>query len=240
MSTLIERIPVAVLMVVSMAGVGGCAGGGSAGIVDLPAAQRHRLTAALPANAVIKLPADTPYNVHDKRWGSTPGLDGKAVAAADATASGTAYAAANAENGGVSWGEFQLGHSLENETGKALAAELRMTIDYEYVCRAAGGAKTAGVFSLKAYVKGSDGKVIQMLPLAGHTTDDGPVRWSGTERTVSEITMQSGLGYTIVLVGRTDATSQEKASCAAEIRIKSLAIEIACKPATTPATTQGR
>jgi len=216
------------------AGVVGCGGGGGpATTVDLPAAQRHKLRAVPAPSLAIKLPSEHTFNIHDKRWGSTPGPAGKANPAADAAPEGTAFCRADAENGGASWAEFQLGHALENDTDQPIGAELRLTIDYEYACRAAGqGTKTAGAFAIKAFVKGTDGKVLNTIPLAGHTSDDGPVRWSGSERTLTELTLQPRRGYYIVVGGRADAAAAEKASSIAEITVKSLALEIVFKPAT--------
>jgi hypothetical protein len=218
--------------VIFSAGVGCSGSGGPAVTADLPPSQRHKLRTIPTASAVLRLPAGEPFNVHDKRWGSAPGPSGKANPVADAKAGGTAFCRADAENGGTSWAEFELGHALDNETDKPIAAELHMTVDYEYACRAAGGgAKTAGAFAIKAFVKGTDGKTLQTIPLASHTSDDGPIDWSGTERTVNGFVLQPNLGYYVVVVGRVDAGSQEKASAMAEIKVKSLAMELAFKPA---------
>jgi hypothetical protein len=220
--------------VVLFVGVGCSSSGGPAVTADLPASQRHKLKTIPAPGVALKLPAGEPFNVHDKRWGSTPGPSGKANPVADAVAGGTAMCRADAENGGTSWAEFELGHALDNETGKPVAAELLMTLDYEYDCRAAGGgAKTTGLFAIKAFVKGTDGKVLQTIPLAGHTSDDGPIHWSGSERTLTGFVLQPNLGYYLVVVGRADAGSHENASSMAQVKVKSLSMEITFKPAGT-------
>ncbi len=210
----------------------GCGGsGGPSTAVELTPAQRHKLRTAPSPEIVIKLPQGQPFNVQDKRWNSTPGASGKANPLADATPTGTAFCRADGENGGASWAECQLGHGIDNETGRAVQAEVRMTIDYEYACKATDGGtgKTTALFAIKAFVKSTDGKVLRTLPLASHTSDDGAIRWSGTERTITELTMQPNLGYYIVVSARADATSGEKGACQAEVKVKSLAMEIVCK-----------
>jgi len=215
-----------------MISAGGCGGSEFGTAVDVPPAQRHKLPATLKPGTVIKLPSGQPFNVHDKQWNSTPGQDGQANPSADATAKGTAFCKADGANGGTAWAEFQLGHCIDNHSGKPISAELRMTIDYEHACQITDGAvKTASQYAIKAFVKNTAGKVLQTLPLATHTSDDGRVSWSGTERTITEVTMQPGLGYYVVLAGRAEANSHAKTSASAHIKVKSFALEILCKPA---------
>jgi len=215
-------------------GVGGCGGDDFGTTVSLPADQRHKLPDALEPGTVIKLPSPTSFNIHDKRWQGTPGPDGKANPSADATPKGTAHCKADGSNGGVSSAEFQLGHCIDNPTDKAVKAEIKMTIDYEHACKAEGeGAKTVGMYSIKAFVKDTAGRILQTMPLSVHTSDDGQVAWSGKERTVAEVTFQPGLGYYIVLAGRAEASSLAKTSSSASVNVKSFELQIICKSATT-------
>ncbi len=216
----------------------GCGGAGFVTSVDLPPEQRDKLPPTLSPGTVIKLPADRPFNVHDKAWNSTPGQDGRANPSADATPKGMATCKADGADGGSSWAEFQLGHCLDNHTGKPILAEVRMRIDYEHACQAAGGgAKTASLYTIQAFVKTTAGRVVQTLPLASHTSDDGKVNWSGAERTLIEVPMDPGMGYYIVLAGRAEAASQAKTSASAHIKVKSFVLEIVCKPPTATAPT---
>lgn len=212
---------------------GGCGGDDFGTTVSLPAAQRHKLPDTLEPGTVIKLPSATPFNIHDKRWRGTPGPDGKANPSADATPKGTAHCKADGSNGGASSAEFQLGHCIDNPTDKAVRAELKMTIDYEHACKAEGeGAKTVSTYSVKAFVKDTAGTVLQTMPLSVHTSDDGQVDWAGKERTITEITLQPGLGYYIVLAGRAEASSLAKTSSSASVNVKSFELQIICKSAT--------
>ncbi|MBN1345142.1 MAG: hypothetical protein JXQ73_20780 [Phycisphaerae bacterium] len=211
----------------------GCGGTDFTATVDLPAAQRQKLTPNLKPGAAIKLPADVPFNVHDKRWSGTPGSNGKADPSADATAQGAAYCKADGSDGGASWAEFQLGHCLDNDSGAAIQAELRMSIDYEHGCEEQGeGAKTVSNYQIVVMIKDTSGKVLQTMPLSAHVSDDGRVSWSGSERTIAEITMQPDFGYYILLAGRAQADSQTGSSSSAEIKVKRFTLEIICKPAT--------
>lgn len=211
---------------------GGCAGGDFGTDVDLPVSQRHKLTATMKPGTVIKLPKPLPFNVHDKRWNSTPGADGKADPSAGATADGTAFCKADGSNGGSSTAEFQIGHCLDNDSGTTISAELRMTIDYEHACRAEGeGAKVVANYAIKVFVKDTAGRVLQTLPLAAHTTDEGRVSWAGSEKTITEVTMQPGLGYYVVLAGQAQAGSEPKTSTSAHIKVKSFALDIVCNRA---------
>ena len=213
----------------------GCGGGDFGTTVDLPPAQRHKLPGTLKPGTVIKLPSAQPFNIHDRLWNSTPGPDGKANPLAEATAKGTALCKADGANGGSSTAEFQLGHCIDNQSGKAILSELRMSVDYEHGCQATGeGAATVSTYAVKAFVKDTTGKVIQTLPLASHSSDDGRINWSGTERTITEVTMLPGMGYYIVLAGQAVAGSQAKTSSSAHVKVKAFALVITCKPAASP------
>lgn len=219
----------------------GCSGSDFGTNVDLPREKHHRLPPTLKPGTVITLPAAQPFNVHDKLWNSTPGQGGKAAPAADASANGTAFCKADGADGGSSFAEFQIGHCIDNDSGVPVEAELRMLIDYDQACQAEGqGAKTASNYAIKAFVKDTAGRIVRNLPLATHTSDDGQVHWSGAERTITDVTMQPGLGYYIVLAGRAEAGSQTGTSSSASITVKAFQLEIRCKPApaTAPASSQ--
>lgn len=219
-----------VTIVISSAGCGGSDFGTT---VDLPSDRHHKLLPTLKPGTVIKLPSARPFNVHDKLWNATPGHEGKANPSADATAKGTAYCLADGADGGTSFAQFQVGHCIDNDSGKPIQAELRMRIDYEHACQAEGkGAKTVSNYAVKVLVKDTAGKVQRNLPLAAHTSDDGRVRWTGTEQTITEVTMQPGLGYYIILAARADAASQKGTSSSASIKVKAFELEIRCKPVT--------
>ena len=146
----------------------------------------------------------------------------------------TTASSSDGSNGGASSAEFQLGHCIDNPTDKAVRAELRMTVDYEHACKAEGeGAKTVSTYNVKAFVKDTAGRVLKTMPLSVHTSDDGEVDWAGKERTITEVTLQPGLGYYIVLAGRAEAGSLAKTSSSSSINVKSFELQIICKSATT-------
>ena len=86
-----------------------------------------------------------------------------------------------------------------------------MAIDYEHACKAdEGGTKTVSTYAVKAFVKNTAGRVLQTLPLSSHTSEDGRVSWSGNERTITEVVLQPGLGYYVVLAAQVQAGSEKE------------------------------
>ncbi len=228
------RTAVIGLLASSMVTMVGCGGGDFGTDVSLPPAERHTLTSAIQPGTTIRLPKSKPFNIHDKSWNATPGQDGTANAVADASPKGTASCKADAANGGSATAMFQLGHCIDNDSGKPMTVEVRMAIDYEHACQAKGeDPKNTANYAIKVFVKDTAGRVQQTLPLATHTTEDGRVQWSGTERTITEFTMRPKLGYYVVLTGRAQATSTAGASASAEVTVKSFTLDLRCEAAAT-------
>ncbi len=224
------------LLVVSV--LVGCGGGDFGTAVDLPASQRHELAATVKPGMVIELPKAQGFNVREKHWTGTLGRDGKADSSANATADGKAHCKASASDGGKATADFQLGHCLQNKSGKVVVAELRMAIDYEHACKAEGKTpKSTGSYAIKVFVKDTAGKVVQTLPLAAHSTDEGPITWSGNEKTVAEVRMQPGLGYYIVLAGQASVTTEPDESAEARVNVKSFQLTIECEALEEPSPT---
>jgi hypothetical protein len=212
----------------------GCSGSEFGTAVEVPPSQRYKLPKVIRPGIIVKLPADEQFNVHDKQWNSTPGANGQANPSADATGKGTAFCKADASNGGASWAEFELGYCLDYPGDKPVRVELRMTIDYHQHCEATPGAvKTVSNYAAKIFVKNSAGRVVQTLPLATHSTEEGRVNWTGTERTITDVTFQPGMGYYIILAGRAEAGSDAKTSSSADITIKSFVLELLYESPTT-------
>lgn len=217
----------------------GCGGGDFGTAVDLPAAQRHDLAPTVKPGMTIELPKAQPFNVCEKHWTGSLSRDGKADCSADATSDGKAHCKASGSDGGTASADFQLGHCLQNKSGKVVVAELRMAIDYEHACKAEGGKtpKSAGSYAVKVFVKDTAGKVLQTLPLAAHTTEEGRITWSGNEKTIAEVRMQPGLGYYIVLAGQASVTTHSGESAEARVDVKSFKLTVECENLEEPSPT---
>ena len=218
-----------------LTGCGGAADLGFRGTI--PAEYRYNVDAALAPGKSVRFPESQPFNVHDKLSAQTPGPRGEAQGAASADETGRATCRATAANGGTAWGRFQLGHCLDNRTGRILLADVEIDVEYDVETRCAAQPTTGTADSpvtphveakvtLRAVVKDSNEVVLRSVDLAVLHNDDGRLDQPGHETPRFTIELQPDLAYTVTVVAHVQVTTDAGTSAEAKVTIKRLAITL--------------
>ncbi len=198
--------------------------------VDIPAKDRVPITQAVRESMTLSLPAQ-PFNVHSRRSAQTPGATGQARGDSDAQPQGQAFCQASAGNGGAAWAEFQLGHALHNTAGAAVRMTVKLDLDYAHHAQASPpeARDTLAEFTLKAYLKDAQGRLLHHQVLAQLSSDEAQSKWSGRHQIEFDAVLEPAMSYDLVITGRASVLSELDTKAKARIEVKRLTAELLCR-----------
>ncbi len=193
----------------------GC-GGGDGFKISRPAAQRPDWDDQRVAKSPLRLPADEPLNVVLFKSGQ----EGAARGTASASERGVATAAAEANNDGSAWGEFQIGHCFDNISGRRMTAVVRVRLAAKRkVAAPPEEAQTTAQTTLTFFVKDSNGATLHQESVAGGDSRKGPAEWSGDHEFAFDAVFAPDLGYYLFLAARADARGADGRSASASVEV---------------------
>lgn len=203
----------------------GCSESGNFGeSVTVPQEKRTSLQTQFAEGKPLYFPKDGSFNVYDSQRSST----GEATADAAAMESGTAHCKATASGVGTATAEFQLGQVVFSASDKPLEATVAFNIDWAYEVKSdpMDITKPEDRLALKAYVRGSDNRILKKVMLADLKASSGPEAFSGRQTPAFDVTLQPRLAYHLVVAGLVEVTGTEQSGASAQIEVRSLEIEL--------------
>ncbi|MBL8879005.1 MAG: hypothetical protein JNG88_07780 [Phycisphaerales bacterium] len=167
------------LLLMLVAHLTGCAGGGPSELALRPTAKPLRL------DATIKSPGDLPLNLFSSPSQENPGPGGKADARAESKPSGDAIAIADVESGGGATASFQIGSAFVNDSDQQVDVTISAKYRYEFALQTNAKTRTGdATVTLHFYARDQYNRLLRDLPLFTQSTDQGSGGQSG-ENTIN-------------------------------------------------------
>lgn len=189
----------------------------------------------LPAGAV-QLPRDARFSIALAPSQRDPGLDSTAEAESVADPAGAARAAARISNGGSASAEFQLGHSLANDSDQQVQLALTLTAEYEH--RVSAGAATTtpeATVELAIYVRDAQRRLIRTIPLLSSTNSAGGSRSNDRRSTSIELLLGARQSVIVYVAGGARVETQPGRAADCSLELRSLTLDVQTTPAAAPA-----
>ncbi len=185
----------------------------------------------LPASAV-QLPRDAKFSIALAPSQRNPGLDSAAEAESVADRAGAARAFARITSGGNASAEFQLGHSLANDSDQQVRLALTLTAEYEH-SMSAGAATTApeAVVELAIYLRDAQRRLIRTIPLLSSNNSAGGSRSNDRRSTSIELLLGARQSVIVYLAGGARVETQPGRAAECALELKSLTIDVQTTPA---------
>lgn len=218
-----------VSLAVQMSGAAMGCGGQSGFSFREPAGRRPDIDAEWLARGSLSIPADQPF-LPPLLQSSQSGSDARG----EARPIGDHGAACQSQTKGKgsASGAFLLGYAFDNATGKALDAvislrlSVRNTAAVELAGPAADAAEAIVTAMLDFSVKSTRGLELKRENLLDSDVSKGPRSSSDSMERIYEVRLEPGMGYYLMLEGRTQASANEDQSASAALEVSDLAIVI--------------
>lgn len=213
--------------------ISGCGGGEAGGEVKLPEAKRYDLDQSMAARGSVTVPGTSEMNYSSFRSGQTGAGRGESKRSGAAGA----ICLAECEPEGSGWGEFQIGYSFDNKSGRALDAtvklRLKVTETNEVKREAPVGAEdnTAATTSLRFFIKDTVGREIKSDNILASSLALGPRSSGKQQELIFDTRFEPERGYYLIVAGRSEVSSEQGRAVAASVEVTDMSLEIAWKPA---------
>jgi len=180
----------------------------------------------------VRVPQDAPFRIALPRSSRAAGLDGQAVADAQAEPSGQAQASAQVTASGTAEGMFQLGHSVSNQTDRQTDLDFRVSFTYEFQTQVEPDiGRPDATVGLKLYARDQRGRMLREMTLVGHTTESGPTQRQAREDLRFGVSISPGSTVHVFLAGQTRVEILSGGTAAAQLKLSDLRMEITSHPA---------
>jgi len=202
------------------------------GDIRVPTDRQHVLTAETSSRSAVRLPDDQLFNIHIKRSSQTPGADGQARGASDATGAGESHCLAEAVNGGSATADFKIGHQVRNDSGLAQRVDIDTTFEWAQLIEAStgAGADTRGSATLLLMVLDSKKKTVAQMKVVEATSDQALARVSSKDQRSLVVQIEPRRSYDIILVGQVDVAAAPDQEIRARLDVKGLQMSLTFAP----------
>jgi hypothetical protein len=209
----------------------GCGGGAVVSDFGVSPERRTALSEAGPAEQVLRLPAETPFNIHSDHFERDQEAGGTAEGESSATADGTAVCAVRVSHGGSGSADFYLGHCLENRGEAALTVDARFDIDYVTSFARDENTRVDGAYTLKVVVNDTEGRTLKQIQVENSADMEGSISLSSKSSEEFRVRLEPQRVYNFVLAGHVEAESQPETQADVRLAIKRLELTLRSQPA---------
>lgn len=210
----------------------GCGDADTTLVVKKPAGERPDVDLTLATKGAMLIPTTESFNYSSFNSGQTGSARGEAAI----VGKDGARSAAQATDGGSSWGEFQIGYTFDNTSGAPLDAAVKLKLRLALTQTATGprtdshGIETTGKSALRFFIKDSVGQTIKSEDIAASMLLKGPASHTDTHDIVFDARFEPDRGYYLVLMGRTDVQAAGGGSASLAMDVQQATMEIAWRP----------
>ncbi len=223
----------ALSLVVQVAGCGGQSGFS----FREPASRRPDIDAEMLTRGSLSIPADQPFLaplLQSSQSGSNARGEARPIGEHGAACQ------SQAKGKGHATGEFLLGYAFDNATGKALDAVIKVKLAVKNSAAiedTAVSEEEASVTGMLDFsVKTTRGLEVKRESLLNSDVARGPRTSSDSMERVYEVRLEPGMGYYLMLEGRTQASANENQTASAALEVSDVSFEISWRGAETEAT----
>ncbi|HSW47171.1 MAG TPA: hypothetical protein VLM89_16530 [Phycisphaerae bacterium] len=211
----------------------GCGGGGYGGEIRVPVEQRHALTAGSQTPDQIRLPGDRLFNIHLKNSNRDAGPQGTALGDSDATPDGQAFCAVSAGGEGVANAEFTIGHRVDNESDRRLAATIQVEFELQQELQAPGvpAAKTLATANLTLTILDGRKHTLATVPVLAITSDQAVGSAQSTCRHNLSALLEPQQSYSVILQGNTHTETTAGQEASGRLQVRNLHMRLTFAPA---------
>ncbi len=210
----------------------GCGEADTTMVVKKPASERPDVDLALATKGAMVIPTAEAFNYSSFNSGQTGSARGEAAI----VGKDGARAAAQATDGGSSWGEFQIGYTFDNTSGAPLDAAVKLKLRLAQTQTTSGqrtdthGIETTGKSVLRFFIKDSVGQTIKSEDIAASLLLKGPASHTDMHDIVFDARFEPDRGYYLVLAGRTDVQAAAGGNASLAMDVQQATMEIAWRP----------